>query len=361
MSSRRFYIILIGLLSAVRLNAQETNAISGDFRGYSFSRLARELEAKTGFHFYFDPAETDSLEINLTADQVKLDKLLDQVFQHTGFHFAIDRQYRNVFITHLVTIQTELPKHYFNGGTDHPDTAAVRDYMPEETVSDNTKISPESKLFEIGARTGSLAGKATMAGYIRDAKTGEPIAGATIRSDTPPVVINTDQFGYYTITLPRGRHQINISSFGMKDTRRQILLLGDGKLNIELVEYVASLKAVIVSAEKTSNTRSVQMGVNKLSIQTIKQVPVVFGETDIIKVVMALPGVTSVGEASNGFNVRGGAADQNLILFNDATIYNPSHLFGFFSAFDPDAVKGVELYKSAIPEKYGGRLSSVLD
>jgi len=103
------------------------------------------------------------------------------------------------------------------------------------------------------------------------------------------------------------------------------------------------------------------MGVIKLNIKAIKLVPVVFGEADILKVVLTLPGVTSVGEASSGFNVRGGSTDQNLILFNDATIYNPSHLFGFFSAFDPDIVKSIELYKSAIPEKYGGRLSSVLD
>ncbi|MES1223884.1 MAG: TonB-dependent receptor, partial [Bacteroidota bacterium] len=107
--------------------------------------------------------------------------------------------------------------------------------------------------------------------------------------------------------------------------------------------------------------KGLQMGLDKLNIKLIKQVPAAFGETDIIKVVLTLPGVTSVGEASNGFNVRGGSTDQNLILFNDATIYNPSHLFGFFSAFNPDLVKGIELYKSAIPIKYGGRLSSVLD
>jgi hypothetical protein len=147
----------------------------------------------------------------------------------------------------------------------------------------------------------------------------------------------------------------------MKDTRRQVVVYSDGKLNVDPEEFVASLKTVIVSAEKTSNTKSVQMGVSRLNIQIIKQTPVVFCEAYVLRVLLTLPGVTSVGEGSNGFNVRGGAADQNLILYNDATVYNPTHVFGFFSAFDPDLVKGVELYKSAIPEKYGGRLSSVLD
>jgi hypothetical protein len=130
---------------------------------------------------------------------------------------------------------------------------------------------------------------------------------------------------------------------------------------VELEDYVASLKAVVVTTERRSNVRGTQMGVDRLNIRNIKQVPTVLGESDILRVVLTLPGVTSVGEASTGFNVRGGSADQNLILLNDATIYNPSHLFGFFSAFNTDVVKGVELYKSAIPEKYGGRLSSVLD
>src|SRR5207342_3024383 len=126
-------------------------------------------------------------------------------------------------------------------------------------------------------------------------------------------------------------------------------------------EQVVSLKEVKISAEKVANVRSIELGVAKLDIKSIKQVPAVFGEADVLRVVLTLPGVTSVGEASAGFNVRGGSADQNLVLFTDATIYNPTHFFGFFSSFNPDVVKGVELYKSSIPEKYGGRISSVLD
>jgi len=132
-------------------------------------------------------------------------------------------------------------------------------------------------------------------------------------------------------------------------------------MDIYLHDQIIALKEVVVSSKKTSNVRSVQLGVDKLNISTIKQVPTVFGEADILRVILTLPGVKSVGEASTGFNVRGGATDQNLILFNGTTIYNPSHFFGFFSAFNPEVVKDVELYKSSIPARYGGRLSSVLD
>ena len=148
---------------------------------------------------------------------------------------------------------------------------------------------------------------------------------------------------------------------GMKDTRRQIMLHSDGKLDIELEEQVYTLKEVTISSEKIANVRNTTMGVERLKVKDIKNIPMAFGEVDIMKVVMSLPGVKAVGEASSGFNVRGGATDQNLILFNDGTVYNPTHLFGFFSVFNPDVVKDMELYKSSIPAKYGGRISSVLD
>lgn len=177
----------------------------------------------------------------------------------------------------------------------------------------------------------------------------------------PLIATTTDGFGYYSIQLPTGRHELQIKGMGMKDTKRQILLHSGGKLDIELEEQVYTLKEVTVSSERIENVRSTNMGVERLKMREIKNIPTAFGEADIIRIVMSLPGVKSVGEASSGFNVRGGATDQNLILFNDGVIYNPTHLFGFFSAFNPDVVKDMELYKSSIPSKYGGRISSVLD
>ncbi|MDP4258886.1 MAG: carboxypeptidase-like regulatory domain-containing protein [Bacteroidota bacterium] len=337
--------------------------ISGDFQGIPFSQLVSKMAAASGYTFYYDPAETDSLVIHVTVEHATLPELLDLVFRGTDLHYAIDPAGR-VFISKLFVIQTQLPAEATR--QDGPPISIPGDPTQKQEEDPSSKhilkAIEENKLIEIGRKDGkALQGKATLAGYIRDAKTGEAIVGASVYADSSTRVVITDQFGYYSLTLPRGRHVIRISSQGMKDTRRQVLVYGDGKLSVDMQEFIASLKTVIVSAEKTSNTRSTQMGVNRLNIKTIKQVPVVFGETDILKVVLTLPGVTSVGEASNGFNVRGGSTDQNLILFDEATIYNPSHLFGFFSAFNADVVKGIELYKSAIPEKYGGRLSSVLD
>ncbi|HEX2535433.1 MAG TPA: TonB-dependent receptor, partial [Chitinophagaceae bacterium] len=205
------------------------------------------------------------------------------------------------------------------------------------------------------------SGNASIAGYVKDAATGEPITGAVVSVDSPFLAVQTDRFGYYSVQIPRGRRNLTVSFAGMKEGKRQLMVYADGKLDVELVSEVPTLRTVVVMSERQSHVRAPQMGVERLNIRTVKQIPAIMGEADVLRVVLSLPGVTSVGEGSTGMNVRGGSADQNLILFNDATIYNPSHLFGFFTAFNPDVIKSVELYKSSIPERYGGRLSSVLE
>ena len=339
---------------------QDQKLISGNFTGYRFVQFVQEIESQTPYHIFYDSADTDSLELQLNANGLTIQEIFDTIFKHTNIRYTLGPE-NQVFVTKQYTIQSTFPKNFF---TPEKSDSAQNVFFAEESVSPKIfiKISPDNKLYEIGTKNERTAAfRPSLAGYIRDARNGEAIMGVNITVDTLSITKTSDQFGYYSLTLTHGRHLIRFSSTGMKDTRREIRIYSDGKLNIDMEEFVASLKAVVISADKTSNTKSVQMGVSRINIQTIKQVPVVFGEADILKVLLTLPGVTSVGEGSNGFNVRGGAADQNLILYNDATVYNPSHLFGFFSAFDPDLVKSVELYKSAIPEKYGGRLSSVLD
>ena len=219
----------------------------------------------------------------------------------------------------------------------------------------------ETQLYSIGIKSSNLQGSASLAGYVRDAANGSPVIGAAVYIENPMIGVATDQFGYFSISLTKGRHELKIKSIGMKSTERQIMLYSDGKLNIELDEEVTPLKEVVVQSERDVRVSGLQMGVEKMDIKTMKQMPLALGETDIMKVVLTLPGVQTVGEGTVGLNVRGGATNQNLILFNDATIYNPSHLFGFFSTFNPDVLSNVELYKSGITAEYGGRLSSVLD
>lgn len=342
--------------------AQDVNkkTISVNFQQANIEQVVKDLESKTGYHFYYNPPQFDSLKVTVEASGKTLEAILNMAFEKTDFHYTIRDQF--VFLTKGRQVSATLAPGFFNTEpSTAPATAAVTDYT-EEKQAKVPEATTENKLYTIGIRTNTIKpGNSTLAGYVRNIKTGEAIIGASIYNPDNKLGTATDQFGYYSLTMPRGRITLIIKGLGMKDTRRRIVLYSDGKLNIEMQEQVTSLKEVQISAEKVANVKSTQMGVNKLDIRSIKQIPTAFGEADVLRVVLTLPGVQSVGEATTGFNVRGGAADQNLILFNDATIYNPSHFFGFFSAFDPDIVKNIELYKSTIPEKYGGRLSSVLD
>ena len=204
--------------------------------------------------------------------------------------------------------------------------------------------------------------KFTLSGTITDGKTNETLIGVNILIPEIQSGTMTNEYGFYSITIPEGTYSIQISYLGFKTITETIVLNTNTSKNFQLQEAAESLDEVVITENvEQLNIRKPQMSVNALSIKTIKQMPVVLGEVDVIKSITLLPGVTNAGEGSSGFNVRGGAADQNLILLDEATIFNSSHLFGFFSVFNPDAIKDLKLYKGGIPAKYGGRVSSVLD
>ena len=204
--------------------------------------------------------------------------------------------------------------------------------------------------------------KYTISGIITEQSTNETLIGVNVLFPEINKGTVTNEYGFYSITLPVGTYKIQISYLGFNDIVKDILLTENTKLNFSLVETSEMLDEVIITenVEKT-DIRTPQMSINQLTSSTIKQIPVVLGEADVVKSILLLPGVTSGGEGASGFNVRGGAVDQNLILLDEATIFNSSHLFGFFSVFNPDAIKDLKLYKGGIPARYGGRVSSVLD
>ena len=198
-------------------------------------------------------------------------------------------------------------------------------------------------------------------GTVTEAETGEPMYGVVIFDETTKTYTRSDRLGQYRIALPAGENVLHFSTEGKEELALRVRVHSDGGLDVVMTDKVTMLKEAVVSAESMAQHRNTEMGVEKVSVNTMNKIPSAFGEGDVIKAVLTLPGIKSVGEASGGFNVRGGSADQNLVLFNGNTIYNPSHLFGFFSAFNPDIVDNIELYKSSIPAEYGGRVSSVLD
>ncbi len=357
-------VLVLGLLTGplASYGQQPGALISGDFRRLSFEQFVRQIEATTPYHFYFKPGTVDSLVVDVQVTSQPLAAVLQQVLRPTRLHFAIDAANR-VYVTTGAPIQVELPADMFQAplpgaaprSSPTPSAPSPQDKQPLAGTS-------EFKVYAIGPRQAlAPGGKATLTGRVQTTKSGEPVIGAAVYVDVPPIGVTTDQAGHYALTLPVGRHNVYIRGLGIKLTKRQIMLYADGRLDIEVPTDATTLKEVVVQGEQTRNISSLRMGVEKLDIKTIKAVPTAFGEADILRVVLMLPGVKSIGEGNTGMSVRGGGTDQNLVLFNDAVIYNPSHLFGFFSAFNPDMLNSVELYKSSVPARYGGRLASVLD
>jgi hypothetical protein len=209
----------------------------------------------------------------------------------------------------------------------------------------------------------SAQNKYTISGYVKDVKTGEQLIGATlVIKELPATGANTNAYGFYSITIPEGKYTLTAQFTGYQAKAEQIDLNKSLKLDMALSDAETQLGEVVVTNEKKDqNITNTQMGVDKLDVQQIKSVPVFFGEKDVLKILQLLPGVKSAGDGSSGFYVRGGSTSQNLILLDEATVYNASHLLGFFSVFNSDAIKDVTLYKGTQPAEFGGRLSSVLD
>ncbi|MGB4931642.1 MAG: carboxypeptidase-like regulatory domain-containing protein, partial [Chitinophagales bacterium] len=204
--------------------------------------------------------------------------------------------------------------------------------------------------------------KYTLSGYIKDAATGEDLIGANVYVKADVIVgTATNVYGFFSMTLPEGTYEVVFSYIGYENQVQTVALNSDQRINISLKQGEVLQEVVIEDERSDANVQSTDMGTVELNIEQIKTIPVLFGEVDILKTIQLLPGVGGAGEGNTGFYVRGGGPDQNLILLDEAVVYNTGHLFGFFSVFNSDAIKNVTLIKGGMPAQYGGRLSSVVD
>ena len=326
-----------------------------EVRRVALDSLVRFL--REGFHqdiyFIMDKEEQSSFSVSAPRDRF-LDAALDRL-RESGY--VVSRYGSSIFILHSRTIFTSLPTGYFDDGAHSADNSGLERYLAEQ----NTVVTFANKVYEIGDPSAGRSGKVYLSGHVRDVSSGEPLTGVSVYDTGGSAYTLTDADGFYRIALPVGDVALSLSGYSLDDMHLNLKIFDDGSLDVVMKEKVTALTGAVISADAVSYHRDAKIGLERMRINIVSKIPSAFGEGDIIKAVLTLPGVKSVGEASSGFNVRGGSTDQNLILFNDGTLYNPTHLFGIFSAFNPDVVSEVELYKSSIPAEFGGRISSVLD
>ncbi|MFA6769858.1 MAG: TonB-dependent receptor [Bacteroidales bacterium] len=323
----------------------------------SIDSLKRVIDNRTNYRLFYRLEKLeDSLILSLECNNSNIQERLLTAL--TRQNYTLSKLGNSLIVLKDLGIMSDLPKDYFRT---EKTVDSGAEYLKAVTYSDNT-ARLENKIYKIGdPNLPQSEGRSLLRGYVKNLDTGEPLPGVSLFISTPHTVTTTDAFGFYRIMIPKGSRDLEIKGYGLEDTKLMMEVYGDGEMDILMKDKVYALKGVVLTAESTQKMRSTQIGLERVRIDRIKHVPAAFGEADVMKIVLALPGVKSVGESSGGFNVRGGATDQNLILFNEGTIYNPTHLFGLFSAFNPDVVSDIELYKSTIPAKYGGRISSVLE
>ena len=300
---KSLHILLFLMLSGLSAFAQQRVTVRLEER--PMSELFDAIEKQTDYRIYCAPEVSDSLTVSVNETNVDPLRLLIQTLQETSFQVSV---FQNaVYIIDNRNIITVLPESFYKRPTVETDNI-----LP--IFEQETKASSETQIYNIGNPSRPSSGDVIMTGVVTSFKTGERLPGVTLLLEDPFAGTTTDAFGFYSIRLPHGRRELIVRSIGMKDSRRQLMLFSDGKLDIELEEQVYALNEVVVSADKVDNIRSVSIGMERLQMRTIKNIPTILGEADILRIVMTLPGVKSAGEVSSGFNVRGGATDQNLIL-----------------------------------------------
>ena len=350
---KRFTCILLlaACLGGGGLHAQDLLEV----RRVELDSLVRFLRKEFRPDIYYVKDEAEQSTFSVSAPRAQFLESAFDALREKGY---VVSEYGSArFILHSKSVFTSLPTGYFDSGKSLSDDSELQKYLAEQSAV----VTFQNKVYEIGESSAGRHGKVYLSGHVRDVASGEPLTGVSVYDEKSGAYTVTDVNGFYRLALPVGDNLLNLSGYSLDDMHLTLKVWDDGVLDVVMKEKVLALNSAVISADAVSHHRDAKMGLERVRMEVINKIPSAFGEGDIIKAVLTLPGVKSVGEASSGFNVRGGSTDQNLILFNDGTIYNPTHLFGIFSAFNPDIVSEVELYKSSIPAEFGGRISSVLD
>ncbi|MCB0488497.1 MAG: carboxypeptidase-like regulatory domain-containing protein, partial [Cyclobacteriaceae bacterium] len=336
------------VVSSLDCLGQSQPTYSFRFNNTNAIEALKSIDKETDLSIFFREEWLDSLTFTGNYENLKLEDLIDTLLSPIGINHIILNN--SIILTGDISIVSSLT---FDTLSSIPQTKYL---FEREYIGDRQETIP------IGNRSlMKVGGTAQIVGYVKNISTGEAVQGALVFEEGSDSHATTDAQGFYSLRLSTGDHTLLIQYTGMKVKRQNIILFSNGTLNVDLEEEPRLLEEVIISSDRNANVSSTRMGAITLNMESLKNVPKVLGENDIIQAALTLPGVQQVGEGSAGINVRGGKTDQNLILLNNATIYNPFHFFGFFSSFNADITGSSELVKSGIPASYGGRLSSLLN
>ncbi len=352
-------ILILLIFSAASAYAQDgTEKVSLTFENSTRVEVLEQLETLTPYRFFFVESWFDNLKISGQYQDTALRLILNDLFTNTVVNYYFSDNYK-IILTQNNLIYDDLPDDFF-GRTDQEDQedSSKPIFYSEQAATARTGV----ETIRIGKESKNASRKSfVLSGQIKNNVTGEPIPNLVISVPDKNINAVTDIEGKYRIELPAGANDLELQSLGIENLKKKVIIYNDGTFNFNLAENPELLDEVIIDADKDSNVKDAVTGITQIEVKEIKTIPLVLGERDVLKVATTLPGISTAGEGVAGYNVRGGNTDQNLILLDNAVIYNPTHFFGIFSALNPFTTDDVDIYKGSIPAQYGGRLSSVFD
>ena len=359
-------LFLVPFLILTQWLFSQENALTVQEDTAPIIELLKTLEQQSGYTFFYLDDWLKGIAVPGNLEGLELTDALDVILEGTTLNYYMLDTEKRVFLLQNGIIYDELPNGFF-GQTDtisNQEITAGRQGIPppsfyvEPTVRENYRLP----LVRIGkADEQNLQSTYQLSGRVTYSSNGEPIPDLVIRVKGTNRVVVTDENGNYALQLPAGYNVLSTSAMGVRGMEREVVMYNDGTLDIQLAESLEQLDEVVVEADAVSNVEEAITGNEEITSEESKDIPLVLGERNILEVAKALPGISSAGEGASGLNVRGGKTDQNLVLLDDAVIYNPTHFFGIFQALNPFTTEKVNIYKGAPPVEFGGRLSSVLD
>ena len=362
-----FALILLVFISAhsqTEQSSDSTEVISISFENTNIKSVLSKIEEATNYKFFYVDSWFSNELVSGNYVNSRTSKILEDLFKETALNFYVLNN-EKIILTKNNIIYDQLPNGFFKESYKTTEMEnSVSDVQPITPVFYSTKRASGSVKLEtvrIGkADKENNQSSYTLQGYVRK-KNGEPIPDLSILVKGKGLGIVTDSNGYFKINLPTGQNTLIARAMGIQDVEREVIIYNNGSLDFELTESLELLDEVVVEADAARNVEQAITGSTQIKTEESKNIPLVLGERDILQIATTLPGITTAGEGASGFNVRGGKTDQNLILLDNAVVYNPSHFFGIFQALNPFTTQGVNIYKGNIPAEYGGRLSSVFD
>ncbi len=364
LKTRLFLIMCFCFLAIQATFAQDTLSARFQFENTPLKEAIKTIENKTDYRFFYLDEWLQNFTVSGNFDNEPISNLLESILNKTVLNFYISED-KKIILTQNSIIYNELPEGFFPKMAEETTANTVSKTQNVAPVFYQKEISKKRKYIEtvrIGKETPDRKRTYILNGRIINTANGQPLQNlAVVLNGNSSVGTTTDEQGKYSLTLPSGTTLLDFKLLGMETLTKRVILYNNGSLDVGLNEDYEQLGEVVIAADRNKNVEDAQTGAETVDVKAIKNIPLVLGERDILKVAALLPGISKAGEGATGFNVRGGKEDQNLILLDDAIIYNPSHFFGIFSAINPFTTGSVDIYKGSIPAEYGGRLSSVFD